>query len=113
MVEKILKDWTVSEVCKIISKCKAHGVLEISVAGLSMKFQPVGQPAVTAPSQDVSHRTGASNPYPEDKQVAELANQQALEDAEEAQMLIENPFAYERAHMLNDLERNRVQDAEA
>lgn len=99
------------DICLIIKSCKSANVAEITVGGLSLKFHPSGPKDVTEPSQAVSHVEMAANPIPAE-QTMEPMNEQALLDAEEAQMLIDDPFAYERSQMLKDLERNRVFNAE-
>lgn len=89
------------DICRIIQKCKSAGVTEFSFGGLTLKFSPVGQP-VAPPSQEAAVPNS-----PE----AELMNKQSLEDAEDAQMMIDDPFAYERSQMLKDRERNMAHDA--
>jgi hypothetical protein len=107
---KVSKDLSADDICKIILTCKESGVSEISCLGIELVFHAPGQGHVIEPSKAVSQPEMASNPFPQEKQEAQLMNEQALDDAEEAQMLIDDPFAYERAQMLRDVERNRVHD---
>lgn len=98
---------SVEDICKILEICKQTGVMEFSYAGLSLKFHSLGPANVTEPSQAVS-QPEASVPVVLEDTEAKLMNEQTLEDAEEAQLLIDNAFAYERHQIMKDIERNRV-----
>jgi hypothetical protein len=98
---------SVNDICKILEACRIFGVSELSYSGLNLKFHSLGPANVTWPSQAVSH-TEASNLVVPENQEAKLMNEQALDDAEEAQMLIDNAFAYERSQIMKDIERNRM-----
>jgi hypothetical protein len=102
----------VAEICKIIEACRESGVTEFSYSGLNLKFHQPGPADVIKLSQAVSHIEVASEPVglPDDP-VASVMNEQAIEDAEEAQLLIDDAFAYERAQIMKDIERNRVRNA--
>ena len=104
-------DLSVEDICKIVSLSSQAGVSEFQFGGLVLKFHPLGQAGVMWPSQAVGQVADGEKSASTDLRTS-LANEQALSDAEEAQTLIEDPFAYERSVMLRDLERKRAQDGE-
>ena len=96
------------DVCKIIKASKAAGISELTYGNLVLKFRPLGPVDVAQPSQAASSQMLANQS--EVPTTVNVMNEQALEDAEEAQLLIDDPHGYERLQMLRDLERNRVMD---
>ena len=99
------------EICKIIKACRLAGVSEFSYSGIELKFHSLGPVSVNEAGQPVSP-SEANIPIFPDNQEARLMNEQTLDDAEEAQLLISDPYAYERMQVARDIERNRVLDGQ-
>jgi hypothetical protein len=95
------------DICKILDQCKQAGIAEFSYRGLSLKFHSLGPANVTVPSQAVSPSEASIPVIPFEDPEAKLMNEQTIDDAEEAQMMIEDAFAYERHQIMKDIERNR------
>jgi hypothetical protein len=110
MAVKAARSLSAVEICKIITECKLAGVSELVYAGISLKFHSPGQASVAEPSQAVSQSEMASNPVDSQQEETSTAlmNPQAMEDIEDAQLLIDDPLGYERSQIFKDLERNRV-----
>jgi hypothetical protein len=96
------------EICKIIAECGAANVAEIDFQGLHIVFnarrneqeQTLGQEVVLDKPQIPTEEFN-------DKE-ARLMNEQALLDAEDAQILIDDPLAFEKMNTSIDIERSRV-----
>jgi len=96
-----------ADICKIISECKGAGVAELCLGPLQLKFHPQGKEGALMPGKagDESAEPLVSGPISEN---ADLMNMEAFEDAAEAQLLIDDPLAYERSQIHKDIERGRV-----
>jgi hypothetical protein len=110
MAKSVSRVLSADEVCKILEACSLAGVLEFNYSGLSLKFHSLGPANVIVPSQAVSPSEANVPVIPFEDPEAKLMNEQTIDDAEEAQMMIEDSFAYERHQIMKDIERNRVHD---
>jgi hypothetical protein len=97
------------DICKIIAECRSANVSEINFNGIHIVFQSqrneiapiLGQGRDVVVSDDMN--------VTESKE-AQLVAEQTLLDAEDAQILIEDPLAFEKLNTEMDLERNRVME---
>ena len=98
------------EICDIIKACKESGITEFSYKDLTLRFQPQRNEVVLAQGQGKDHDSVVSDLFKntDEKVKTELMNEQALIDAEESQLLIDDAFAYEKLQVSKDLERNRI-----
>jgi len=106
----VKKDLSADDICRIIEACKQAGVQEFEHSGLKLSFLPRGPVEVEVPGQAPSPvvETGASEKPITTKTDLDLMDQDALDEAEEAQMMIDDPYAFERLQIQRDIERNRV-----
>lgn len=105
MDKKVLK---ASEICKIIKACKAAGVQKLTYMGLEISLEPRQGPGdVTEQASSVNHEIPVMS---EQTQTIEMLDESSLLDAEDAQLLIDDPFAFEKAQMRKDVERARRLD---
>lgn len=103
------KGLSAEDICRIISTCKDSGVAEISYGSLSLKFHPHRNQDASVPGQVADHVPVMSENITDiDQKNAELMNEQALKDAEEAQLMIDDSYGYERSQIAKSLERNRT-----
>lgn len=100
------------DICKIIKACSDCGVISFSYSGIVINFQP---PQVAA------SQLGPAADFPDTPiEVSEISKQATkdaesfdraqLLEAEEAQLLIDDPFTFEQTQMDQDVERSRGLD---
>lgn len=101
------------EICQIIKTCKQSGVDFFKHADIEISFSPRRNEEVQ------THRNGdavvVEHTFPPTEDPKPLGNadqmkqmdEQAVSDAEENQLLIEDPLAYERLTISRDIERMR------
>lgn len=96
-----------SEICNIIKTCASNSVSEITLHGIAIKFHARrNEHAETlGPVSDFTNEV--SEISPEDKVEADQFDRAQLLEAEEAQMLIDDPFSFEKLQISQDVERNR------
>lgn len=94
------------EICKIIAECRSANVAEINLEGLQIVFQ--AQRNEPTPILGKGQETFPEVDAPPDNEEARLMNEQALLDAEEAQILIDDPLTFEKLNTSADIERGRV-----
>lgn len=102
------KSLSAEDICRIIRECKESGISEFVYHDLNLKFHPRRNEDAFAPGQVKDHETVVSEFSPKDKETAELMNDQALKDAEESQLLMDDAYGYERSQISKSLERQRV-----
>jgi len=69
---------------------------------------------VPGPAPSIVLPTTATELTPKDAKNIELMDESTMDDAEEAQLMIDDPLAFERMQIQRDIERNRfVDDAKA
>lgn len=108
------KDLSAAEICRIIKVCKNAGVQDFEFSGLKLSFLPRRNEEVVEPGQVTSTvSTEASEKTPQDAPNLSPMDENAFEEAEEAQLMIDDPLAFERMQIQRDIERNRLIDAKA
>lgn len=109
------KDLSADEICRIIESCKNAGVQDLEITGLKLSFLPRRNVEVDQPGQasSVVTETTASELTPKDAKEIDLMDQTSMDEAEEAQLMIDDPLAFERLQIQRDIERNRLVDAKA
>lgn len=102
------KDFTADEICRIISTCKDAGVTEFNNAGLSFSFLSRRNEEVVNPGQDANPTpVGVSEQHTSQTPNLDLMDEEAMREAEEAQLLISDPLAFEKLQIQRDVERTR------
>lgn len=100
-----------ADICSIIKQCRGSGVSEITFQGLTLKFHSQGNENAVGQSNAKGSEIGTDTellpPLAQAEQV-ELMDQEALLEAEQAQLLIDDPVGYERMQIARDIERGRV-----
>jgi hypothetical protein len=105
------------EICTIIKASKDSGVKSIIVPGLTIEFYPHRNEA------SESHRNVESG-IPVEIRVAEVEtkipaewgdqaemfDKEAISDAEESALMVDDPMAFERHIVSRDIERNRMME---
>lgn len=95
------------EICEILEQCHKFGVSEFTSGALSFKFHSQG-PASAAPQgqgTDVELKTPSVSK--ELSSQVKLMDENAEDEVEEAQLLIDDPFSFERSQIDRHVERNR------
>ena len=102
------KDFTTEEICRIISTCKDAGVVDFSHQGLSFSFLPHRNEEVAQPGQasNLAHAS-VSEQHTSQHPNLDLMDEEAMREAEEAQLLISDPYAFEKLQIQRDVERTR------
>ncbi len=106
----------VSEICAILEKSKELGVTKITVYGVEVYFGPPGPAEVTHDYSDLraSQRPAMRYDYtdrddePAPQTLMTLADRQAQEETRTAQLMIDDPIAYEQEMIAASLERERT-----
>lgn len=111
---ELKKDLSAEEICRIIEACKLAGVQEIKTSGLSLSFLPP-QTEVIVSSQtpitlDLPPSSESETPLETktEKSTVDLMNEDSLDEAEEAQVMIDDPYSFEQMQIRRDIERNRL-----
>lgn len=98
-------------ICKILSECHTAGVLSLEIPGISVTFHPRrNEDAVKLGQASDLHRELSDEQVTSQKESrdqAELMDQNTLLEAEEAQLLIDDPQAFEKIQMDKSIERLR------
>ena len=99
-----------NDICRIIKQCHASGVSEFDFQGMSFKFHPRRNEDAVMPGQASDHKnTPVVSEYEEgQRDQAELMDNESLLEAEEAQMLIDDPFAFEKSQIDRHIEKARM-----
>jgi len=111
------KDLSAADICRIIKQCQQGRVHTFSYQGLSLSFLPHRNEEAASLGQStdpVSYMTEAevSEQTHEHSQI-ELMDKEAMLEAEEAQLMIDDPRAFEQLQIRRDIERNRQLDGQA
>lgn len=91
------KDLSGTDICKIIKQCQLSGVRSIKVGQVEISFGDA--PVVINTSQDLSVPPLSAN--------AENVNKDIIDEATEAQLMIDDPAAFEKLQVSRDMERDR------
>jgi hypothetical protein len=94
------------DICKIIAECRSANVSEIKFEGIHIVFNSPRN-EILEPRQGLD-QAGIKPIEIIENEEAKLMNEQALLDATDAQILIDDPLEFERLNTRTDLERNRV-----
>lgn len=105
-----------TDICRIIKQCHVSGVQEFAFEGMSFKFHPrrngdadqLGQASDYAEKSD-----NVVSSFSEAKDQAQLMDEDAMFEAEEAQLLIDDPLAFEKLQMDRHIERARTMNEKA
>lgn len=104
------------DICDIIKECKDVGVAELKFGDLHIKFNSQG-PAESVQSQDILTQNVLPGPPELVSHPGTITEELALMDEQEArdvllsQLMIDDPAAYEKLHMLDGLENDRTANA--
>jgi hypothetical protein len=98
-----------TDICRIIKACQTSGVAEVTLDGLHLVFNSRRNESAEVPGPATDHTT---LPIVEDifgeRDQAKLMDDNSLLEAEEAQLLIDDPLAFERSQIDRHIERARL-----
>ena len=96
------------EICRIIKQCQDSDVEEFSYLDLSLKFHSRRNGDAVKLGQASDHtQTSVVSGTSEENVTAQLMDEESMLEAEEAQLLIDDPFAFEKAQIDRHIERAR------
>lgn len=106
-----------ADICRIIKQCTVSGVREFSFQGMSVKFhshrnEDAVKPGPAAESIDINITPAIREQIELSERSLKLFDEEALREAEEAQLLIDDPLSYEKARIDESIEGIR-QDGKA
>ena len=99
-----------ADICKIIKECNASGVSEFQYQGIQLKFHPRRNEDAVSLGQVSEQSTFPVQSDLDGQDQMNLANEESLLEAEEAQLLIDDPAAFERTQIDRHIERGRQLD---
>lgn len=102
-----------SDICRIIKQCHTCGVEDFSFQGMTFKFHPRRNEdaAKLGPASDnkVDETTNVESNFSEEtRDQARMFDEENLLEAEEAQLLIDDPLAFEKVQMDRHIEKARM-----
>lgn len=80
---------------------------DFSFQDLTLKFHSRRNESAALPGQVTDSQSGVSEISQQQTDEAQLADETSLEEAEQAQMLIDNPHEFERMQIARHIEMNR------
>jgi hypothetical protein len=98
-----------NDICKIIKQCDVSGVSEFQYEGMSFKFLPRRNEEAVQLGQATDpelFEAAVAEKTPE-LGSAQFMNEDLMEEAEEAQLLIDDPQAYEKLQIDRHIEHGR------
>jgi hypothetical protein len=96
------KRLSATEICRIIKQCQGTGVSKLTIGDLTLEFNLQGKEGASLLGQAIDH-----NPVVETNKVMENFDKELLEEASLAQVMIDDPLAYEKLQISQDIERER------
>lgn len=102
-----------ADICRIIKQCHASGVEEFSFHGMAIKFHPHSNGDSTSIGQAVEGSETTTENFSEERDKAELMDNEILREAEEAQLLIDDPQAFEKSQIDRHIEKARMANGNA
>jgi hypothetical protein len=105
------KTLSAADICRIIKQCHTSGVASFAMSGVTINFHPRRNEDAAMPGQasDYQEPTTVVSEFSESQRdQAELMNEDTLLEAEEAQLLIDDPHGFEKAQMDKHIERARI-----
>lgn len=101
-------DLSADEICRIIKACKGSGIAELKFASLSLSFiQSQRNEIAATPRQESDPPSVPDGITDQDKHDAFMVDKDLEQEAEEAQLMIDDPRAFERVQISKQMERHR------
>jgi hypothetical protein len=99
-----------NDICRIIKQCHTSGVQDFEFQGMKFTFHPRrnGDAVSSGQASDHTQHIPVVSETSEANHDVELMDQEAMLEAEEAQMLIDDPLAFEKAQIDRHIERART-----
>lgn len=99
----------IKEFTKLLKACRAHGVKELTLVGIGIKFDVEYIPSDTVPYNKPPKLSTLEDRPPE--QIIMTAEEEAvLEEIRKSQMMLDDPEAFEQMIIDSHLERGREID---
>lgn len=98
---------SVRGICQIIKQCEDSGVQEFEFQSLKIYFNPRRNEGAGITGQVPGNNSPQVDFDFSKKEELELMDQGSMLEAEEAQMLIDDPFSFEKAQIDRHIERSR------
>lgn len=97
------------EICRIIKQCQDSGVENFTYLDLTLKFHSRRNESADQLGQASDHVTKPTvvSGYSEAQDKIDAVNSDTFDDAEEAQLLIDDPAAFEKFQIDRHIERAR------
>ena len=98
------------DICDIIKTCREADVTKLSYIGLDISLNP-RRNEDTAHLGPVAETIILPQPQPvtdDDARSIKMLDEQTQDDAELTQLMIDDPYAYEKLQISKDIERNRM-----
>jgi len=102
------KGLSATDICRIIKQCQGTGVSKVVIGELVIEFQPRRNEDPIIPGQDMADTPlEVTEISPSATHTAEFMSQDLIDEANVAQLMIDDPLAFEKLQMSEGLERNR------
>lgn len=102
------KSLSAADICMIIKSCRENSVTEISLPEIAIKFRGHSNDLALTPGQESDFApANVSQISPETQKQADEVDRALAMDAEQSQMIIDDPRAYEQSLIDQDVERSR------
>ena len=111
------KGFNSQDICRIINKAGQMGVSKLTLGDLILEFDtqsPAWDPPISRKEMEPELKPAAPSGPMElvDKDVLRSFDEDIRDSAEYAQLMIDDPVAFERLQMLEELEEDRVANEE-
>ncbi len=105
------KSLSASDICRIIKQCGESFVSEIEIEGFRAKFYPpvIEDTVEESHPTDEKQKLVSNIPNLEIKDEMTVMDQDLLDEAEEAQALIDDAASYEKMQVARHIERRRTE----
>jgi hypothetical protein len=102
-----------SDICRILKECRNSGVHELVLQDFRVTFgsRRNENPDQPGPAPESNFELKQDPVFDASSTEARLMDEQTLLEAEEAQLLIDDPMAFERTQIDRHIERSRVAHA--
>jgi hypothetical protein len=95
------------DICRIIKQCQDSGIEDFKFQDLTFKFHPRRNEDAATPGQVTDSQDRVSEISQPNLMETKLADETSMLEAEEAQLMIDDPYGFERAQVAKHLELNR------
>lgn len=102
-----------SEICRILKACHSYGVASFEYQGITFNFHPRRNEDAEMPGPAADQTESIVEDIFGERDQAQLMDDSSSLEAEEAQLLIDDPFSFERSQIDRHIERARQHSGRA